>query len=227
MRTWFAFAVLGLQLFGNDRAAVAAASPSTVGPTDEAGKSAGKSAAKPASKTADPPGAVASAAASKRGAKYHFKITEVRAAPGVAARLRAETKEIAREVLAKELADRPQFTAEPARAGARAYDVSLQIEELTEELKAPRPGGRLKQLAVDVRVTVFGTTLPDAKLAFSGEGQAGVEAEIIERRREEEGAGLAKDALGQAVRQAVDEAVAKLSRPVSQPANEGKRKRRP
>ena len=57
-------------------------------------------------------------------------------------------------------------------------------------------------------MSVFGTTIPEAKLAFGGDGEATVEAEIVERRKDEETAGLTKDVLVQAVKQAVDQAVA-------------------
>ena len=105
---------------------------------------------------------------------------------------------MAKEVLAAELASRPEFTsdlggaagdalpAELKRRNLKGFDVTLKLVSLTHEPKPPRPGGRLKQLAVGAKVSVFGTTIPEAKLAFGGDGEAMVEAEIVERRIAEE-----------------------------------------
>jgi hypothetical protein len=78
-------------------------------------------------------------------------------------------------------------------------------------MRPPKPGGRLKQLAINVRLTVFGTTLAEEKLAFSGEGEAGLESEVSDKRVEAETTSLTKDAIKDAVKQAVDQAVVKLS----------------
>src|SRR4051794_10485777 len=116
--------------------------------------------------------------------RYYFKIVEVNVGklndPGL--------EESARELLGKELAARPEFTAdvqagsdealeeELKRRKLRGFLVSLRIDELAKDLKPPRPGGRLKQLAVGTRLSVFGTTFPGEKLAFGGDGEAVVEA---------------------------------------------------
>jgi hypothetical protein len=178
------------------------------------------------------PGVTTAEAAPK--AKYYFKIVEVKSeVPTDEA-----TKDAAREILEKELSGRPEFTsdlggvsgeaaivAEMKRRKLQGFDVTVKIESFGREVKPARPGGRLKQLAVNLRLSVFGTTLPGAKLAFSGEGEAGIESEVIERRMEEESAPLVRDVMVQAARQAVDQAVAKLSAPKSQPVRQGKRKR--
>ena len=93
-------------------------------------------------------------------------------------------------------------------------------------MKDPKPGGRLKQLAVSVHLSVFGTTIPDAKLAFSGEGEAGTEAEVAERKVAAETASATKDVIKDAIKQAVDQAVLKLSMSVAKPANESRRKKK-
>ena len=68
----------------------------------------------------------------------------------------------------------------------QGFQVTLDIQSLKQETKPPRAGGRLPQLAVGVRVSVFGTTIPEAKLAFGGDGEATIEAEFVERRKDEE-----------------------------------------
>jgi hypothetical protein len=179
------------------------------------------------------PGPAGAAPAAKK-AKYYFKIVEVKSATADDV-----TKATARKLLEAELSSRPEFTPElpgandpdsvAAELRARklqGFQVTLDIQSLKEESKPPRAGGRLPQLSVGVRVSVFGTTIPEAKLAFGGDGEATIEAEYVERRKDEESAGLTKDVLTQAIKQAVDQAVAKLSQPKSKPFNESKKKRK-
>jgi hypothetical protein len=165
--------------------------------------------------------------------RYYFAVGEVKSDVPVDESLRVA----ARDVLAKDLSGRPEFTEdlggatgealpeELKRRKLKGFNVTLKISAYSQEPKPPRPGGRLKQLAVGVKVSVFGTTIPEAKLAFGGDGEAAVEAEIIERRQAEEAATLSRDALVQAVKQAVDQAVGKLSETPSKPYNESKRRK--
>jgi hypothetical protein len=175
------------------------------------------------------------AARADKNPKYYFKIFEINIGkfkePGLA--------ESARELLEKELGSRPEFTsdlgeavddqavfAELKRRQLRGFRVSLRLDELSKELKPPRPGGRLKQLAVAAKLSVFGTTFPGEKLAFGGDGEGLVEAEVVESRLPAETPPLIKDVLAQALKQAVDQAVTKLSLPKAAPLNESKRKKR-
>lgn len=167
--------------------------------------------------------------------KFYFAVGEVKAEVPVD----EATHVMAKEVLASELASRPEFTsdlggaagdalpAELKRRNLKGFDVTLKLVSLTHEPKPPRPGGRLKQLAVGAKVSVFGTTIPEAKLAFGGDGEAMVEAEIVERRIAEETRALDRDVLVQAVRQAVDQAVGKLGQTPSKPYNESKPRKKP
>jgi hypothetical protein len=167
--------------------------------------------------------------------KYYFQIFEINVGdhkePGLV--------ESARSLLEKELGSRPEFTsdlggvtegpavfAELKKRQLRGFKVSLRLDELSKELKPPRPGGGLKQLAVGTRLSVFGTTLPGEKLAFGGDGEAVVEAAVVESRVEQQTPALVNDVLAQALKQAVDQAVLKLSLPRAAPMNESKRKRR-
>jgi hypothetical protein len=175
------------------------------------------------------------AAGSRKNPKYYFKILEINVGkyeePGLV--------DSARELLEKELGARPEFTSELGEASddqalfaelkrrqLRGFRVSLRLDQLEKKLVPPRPGGRLKQLAVAAKLSVFGTTFPGEKLAFAGEGEGLVEAEVVESRLAAETPALIKDVLAQAVKQAVDQAVTKLSLPRAAPLNESKRKRR-
>jgi hypothetical protein len=123
-------------------------------------------------------------------------------------------------------AARTELAATLKRLNLRGFDVTVRIDKLKQEMKDPRPGGRLKQLAVTVHLSVFGTTIPDAKLAFSGEGEAGTEAEVADRKIAAETTAATKDAIKDAIKQAVDQAVLKLSIAKSTPANESRRKKK-
>lgn len=171
---------------------------------------------------------------STKKAKYYFKVMGVEST--VASE---EVKATAKELLEKDLASRPQFTSdvpggddlqalgdELRRRKLNGFLVTLRIEELTRTPQPPREGRQLKQLSLRLKLSIFATSIPESKLAFGGEGEAEVVAEVVERRMEEEATALTKDALVQAVKQAVDQAVGKLSRPVSKPFNESKRRPR-
>ena len=178
--------------------------------------------------------ATAAAAPAQGRAKYYFAVAEVKSDVPVDDQLQLAAK----EVLNQDLAARPEFTsdlggttgealaAELKRRNLKGFNVSLKLVSIAREPKPPKPGGRLKQLEVSAKVAVFGTTIPEAKLAFGGDGEAIVEAEIVERRLDEEAAALTKDALTQAVRQAVDQAIGKLGERPSKPFNESKMKRK-
>ena len=159
--------------------------------------------------------------------KYFFQIKEVTAAPDVDAAVKAA----AVETLKAELASRPEWASDVKAGGdqaalaeeltrrkLRGFDVTVRIESFKQEMKDPRPGGRLKQLAVNVKMVIIGATIPDAKFAFEGNGEAGVEAEVAEKRMAADSANASKAALKSAVKQAVDEAVVKLgAKPAAAP----------
>jgi hypothetical protein len=187
-------------------------------------------AAPAAEKKADAP-----AAPGSKKPKYYFVIHEV----NVGKHGDSDLAKIARDSLEKELESRPEFTSdlggvtedaavleELKRRGLKGFKASLRLDKLTRDLREPRPGGRLKQLAVNVKLSVFGTTFPGEKLAFSGDGETEVQAEVVEQRIEEEGRTLVKEVMPLALKQAVDQAVSKLSLPKSAPLNESKRKKR-
>ncbi len=173
--------------------------------------------------------------------KFYFQMQPVKAGPEVDADLKAYTG----EALKAELASRPEWASDIGPAGAagpgtdrsalvaelkkrnlRGFDVTARIEKLKQEVKDPKPGAQNKQLSVEIQLTVFGTTIPDAKLAFSGEGQSGSEAEVSERRLRADTAETTKDVIKDAIKQAVDQAVVKLSIGKSGPMNEKHKKKK-
>jgi hypothetical protein len=177
---------------------------------------------------------VASLALAAPAPKYYFRLGEVKAGPEVGDALKA----YAQEAVKTELAARPEWAsdvghfgpsdtealvAELKKRNLRGFSVVVRFEQLKKEIKEPAPGARRKRVALDVRLSVFGTTIPEEKLSFSGDGESGVEAEISDKGMEPETEALAKDAIKDAVKQAVDQAVMKLSLGHSAPMNESKR----
>jgi hypothetical protein len=176
------------------------------------------------------------------GPKFYFQFQEVKAVPEAD----SATRKFTADALVEELGKRPEWASDVGAAGQnarpgqdrsalvselkkrnlRGFDVTARIESFKQEFKEPRPGGKLRQLAVDVRLSVFGTTIPDAKLAFAGTGQAGLEAEVAEKRIDADKAEAVRDAIKDAIRQAVDQAVLKLSIGKSEPVNESKRRKK-
>lgn len=167
-------------------------------------------------------------------AKYYFRIGEVKAPEKTDAALMSFAGEALKQELSSranwasdiQAADDAALVAELKQRGLRGFDVTLRLEKLSQQLQEPKPGGHLKRLAINVRLTVFGTAIPGAKLAFSGDGEAGVESEVTEKQAETEGPSAMKDAVKDAIKQAVDQAEAKLSLGVAAPLNESKRRRK-
>ena len=159
--------------------------------------------------------------------KYFFQIKEVTAGPDVD----PAVKTAAADALKAELASRPEWAsdiqatdqaalaAELTKRNLRGFEVTVRIENFKKEMKDPRPGGRLKQLAVNVKLVIIGATIPDAKMAFEGNGESGVEAEVAEKRMAADSERASKAALKSAVKQAVEEAVIKLgAKPAAAPS---------
>jgi hypothetical protein len=168
------------------------------------------------------------------GPKYYFELHDVKSRVP----LNADVRTFAGEALKAELASRPQWQSDLGVAKDRdavlaelkkrklsGFDVIVKIAELKKEVKEPTPGARLKRLSITVKLSVLGTTLPGEKMAFAGDGEAGAEAEVTERRMDAEGDSMLKDAIKDALKQAVDQAELKLGTPQSAPMNESKRKR--
>ena len=149
--------------------------------------------------------------------KYYFTISNIT----------SEDKKIiplARELLAKEISSRSEFTqdlggaegeaaaaAEMRKRGLQGFQVNLRIMSLKQEIKPPAPGRRDRQVAIQVKLSVYGTTYPGGKLNFTGDGEASLVAEFVERRMESDVEDMTKTAVATALKQAVSTAVAKMT----------------
>jgi len=149
--------------------------------------------------------------------KYYFTISNIT----------SEDKTIislARDLLAKEISSRSEFTqdlggaegeaaatVEMKKRGLKGFQVNLRIMTFKQEIKPPVPGRRDQQMAIQVKLGVYGTTYPGGKLNFTGDGEASLTGEFSERRKESDVDGLTKTALAAALKQAVSTAVDKMS----------------
>jgi hypothetical protein len=149
--------------------------------------------------------------------KYYFKISNIH----------SEDKKIiplAAELLKAEVDSRPEFTtdvgtaesedaqiAEIRRQGMRGYQVSMRIETFKKEIKPPAPGKRDQQMAISVKLTIFGHTIPGNKMLFTGDGDASLMGEFSERLKDKEEERFSRTALASAIKQAVSTAVAKVT----------------
>ena len=115
--------------------------------------------------------------------------------------------------------------AELRKQGMQGFQVSMRIVSLKKDIKPPAPGNRDRQLSIDVKLAVFGHTIPGNKLLFTGDGDASLTGEFSERLKDKEDERFTRTALASAIKQAVSTAVVKLTTP--QLEDKGSRKKRP
>jgi len=168
------------------------------------------------------------------GPKYYFELHEVESKVA----LNADMRQFAGDALKAELASRPEWqsdlgvkdrdavAAELKRRRLSGFDLVVKIGAMTKEVKEPNPGSRLRRVAVNVKLSVLGTTLPGDKMSFAGDGEAGAEIEVTERRIDAEAESMFKEAIKDALKQAIDQAVLKLGTPQAAPLNESKRRKK-
>jgi hypothetical protein len=175
-------------------------------------------------------GAAAAARSADVKPKYYFKISNIICQdPAIIP--------MAKELLETEVASRPEFTmdlgaesedaqiAELRKQGMQGFQVSMRIVSLKKDIKPPAPGNRDRQLSIDVKLAVFGHTIPGNKLLFTGDGDASLTGEFSERLKDKEDERFTRTALASAIKQAVSTAVVKLTTP--QLEDKGSRKKRP
>jgi hypothetical protein len=163
--------------------------------------------------------------------KYYFRISNIEAQDH-------KIIPLAKELLEKEVATRPEFTmdlgnahsedaqiAELRRQGMQGFQVSLRITSVKKEIKPPAPGKRDQQISIEVKLAVFGHTLPGNKLLFTGDGDASLMGEFAERLKDKEEERFMRTALASAIKQAVSTAVAKLTTATLEDKKPGKGKK--
>ena len=165
--------------------------------------------------------------------RFFVVVRDVEEAPGVRTGLVPEMKALFRENLGRRpeltLAPPPELGAataaelpadpEALRAALRAHklkaiEVTLRILEITSAVDPPPAGKPFRVLKRGIRLSVFGTTLPDKVMAIGGDGDSMIAAEV--RKSDDldrEGKQLLAEAAKIAIGQAVDMTVTKLMLP--------------
>jgi len=149
-------------------------------------------------------------------ARYYFKISDVHAQD-------RKIIPMAKELLQKDVESRPELTSEPGEGGDEAsrlaalkkrgidaYLVSMRITSVKTEIKPPAPGKSDQQMAVEVKLSIFGHTLPGNKVMFNGDGESSLLGDFSERLRDKEEERFTKTALEGAIKQAVSTGIEKL-----------------
>jgi hypothetical protein len=149
--------------------------------------------------------------------KYYFRITNIQSHDKTLIPM-------ASDLLKAEVESRPEFVtdigtaesedaqiAELRRQGMQGYQVSMRIESFKKEIKPPAPGKADQQMAISVKLTIFGHTIPGQKLLFSGDGDASLVGDFSERLKDKEEQRFSRTAMASAIKQAVSTAVVKLT----------------
>jgi hypothetical protein len=173
---------------------------------------------------------LAAAAGGGTGPKYYFKVSNIHVQD-------PKIIPMAKELLEKEVASRPEFTmdlgdansedaeiAEMRKRGMKGFQVSMRVSSLKKEIKPPQPGHRDPQMAIDVKLTIFGHTIPGNKIMFTGDGDASLVGEFSERLKDKEEERFTRTALESAIKQAVSTAAAKMT--TAKLEDKGPKKRR-
>jgi hypothetical protein len=163
--------------------------------------------------------------------KYYFKVSNIHSQDN-------KIIPMAKELLEKEVAARPEFIMERGDGGDEAgltelqkkgltgVQVSMRIVSMKKDIKPPAPGKRDQQMSIDVKLSIFGHTIPGNKVLFTGDGDASLMGEFSERLREKEEARFTRTALESAIKQAVSTAVVRLNSPTLDSGSLGKGKKR-
>ena len=95
------------------------------------------------------------------------------------------------------------------RAGLRPYSVRIQVLEFAEKI-VPNPQKPGKLIKVELSLRMFGTTIPEQVMAFTGEGSASLAIEVGNKIRERDRKYALDEVLKIALAQAIDGSLEKL-----------------
>ena len=107
-----------------------------------------------------------------------------------------------------------------------AYKVVLQVTEFKQETKpnVNKPGNII---SCSVKLRMFGETMPDRVMAFTGDGSAHVALEVGKKVRDKDREFSTHDALALSIADAVSMSLKKLNtKPVNKNKNKNKKRRR-
>jgi hypothetical protein len=178
---------------------------------------------------------VVPAARAGKAKRYHFALVEVRGAAGVT--VDAATVDLIRAQADRVLATHPQIAATLVGAPAHdaspsvwkkylgkqklagAYRVNLEVDGYEETVEDQDPGDKVElRLTIRLSLRMFGEVIPRRTMAFTGRGSSTVKADVGRRLRPKD----RELNLGDAVKVAVDEAIAESLRSIAISALEKK-----
>jgi hypothetical protein len=154
--------------------------------------------------------------------RYYVVVRGVDEAPGVHSGITTEAQKIFLEELRKHaeltLEPPPGLPSDPEQLKdalkakkLTAYELTLRILSITQQVNPPAPGKQYRTLVRGIKLSIIGDTLPEKVMAVGGNGDAQVGTEIAANANEDkEGKSALLDATKDAVRQAVDMTVTKL-----------------
>jgi hypothetical protein len=164
--------------------------------------------------------------------KYYFELAEVKLSAGLPAELQAlvEAEVVkaleADETIVTDLAaagvtatadDAAAFKKALKKKKLSAYRVNVEVTAYAteiEQLPAPRKG---KRVEVSVSLRMFGETIPDRIMAFTGEGSATIKLDIGAKFRPRDQEAADHDAVEIAVGDALATSLATLAKPKDTP----------
>ncbi len=167
---------------------------------------------------------LALAPAAHAAGKYYLIVTGVEETPGQESGISDELKTL----FLDELKKHPEFMLEkPAGMPStskpqelydwlsahklKAFEVTLKVLQVTKDVKEPQSGKQYRRLVRGLKLSVFGDTVPEKKMAIGGDGEGEIAAEVGKNADlDKEGKALLVECAKVAVTQAVDMTVTKL-----------------
>lgn len=164
---------------------------------------------------------------------YVFELTRIELKKGVPQHVhKAIEKQIAAAIDAHEQLiatlddDAPDPDKEPKkyeaylkRRNQRAFKVNVEVTSYTHEVEQDE---RVRRLTVSIALRMFGETIPQRVMAFSGDGSATVKIDIGKKLRKRD----TEYANEEAMKLAVEEALATSIKKLKAPPDKSKKKRR-
>jgi hypothetical protein len=168
--------------------------------------------------------------------KYHFSLSEVTAAKDVTGDVVTAAQPRVKAAVEKAFANHPQLVAvlegapDPKTEGKAyiaflkkkklkgAYLVNVEITAAAEDTEAidGKPG--LLRLVVRLSIKMFGETIPERVMGFSGEGSATIKQEVGKKVRPRDREYAWDQAAELAINDAIATSLAKLALPPAKPS---------
>jgi hypothetical protein len=166
---------------------------------------------------------LAVAASAHATTKYYVHVRGIDEAQGVRSEIVTEATKLFTDELKKHAeltlawpeglpADDPDALADALKKRhLKAFEVTLKILDVTRALKPPPPGKQYQVLSRGIKLSVFGDTLPEKKIAIGGDGESRATVEVGKHDDlDQKGKELLIDCARDAITQAVDMTVTKL-----------------